>query len=142
MSAKGSVVIPSFRYKDAKAAITWLCDVLGFVRHAVYDGPDDTIGHAELTFGESGMIMLGSATNPSPAPQFNAIPSAIDGRVTSAIYLLVDDCMPVYERANAAGAEFVMDLREMEYGGKAFGVRDPEGYLWSFGEYDPWAVQP
>jgi len=27
----------------------------------------------------------------------------------------------------------------MEYGGKAFSVQDPEGYLWSVGEYDPWA---
>jgi uncharacterized glyoxalase superfamily protein PhnB len=138
MSVKGSVVIPSFRYKDAKAAITWLCDVLGFEKRAVYDGPDDTVGHAELTFGESGMIMLGSASNPSPAAQFNAIPSDIEGRVTSAMYLLVPDCVPVHDRAKAAGAEFVMELREMDYGGKAFTVRDPEGYMWSFGEYDPW----
>jgi len=27
----------------------------------------------------------------------------------------------------------------MEYGGKAFVVKDPEGYVWSVGEYDPWA---
>jgi hypothetical protein len=27
----------------------------------------------------------------------------------------------------------------MEYGGKAFTVKDPEAYLWSVGEYDPWA---
>jgi uncharacterized glyoxalase superfamily protein PhnB len=32
-----------------------------------------------------------------------------------------------------------MELKEMEYGGKAFSVQDPEGYLWSVGEYDPWA---
>jgi uncharacterized glyoxalase superfamily protein PhnB len=34
-----------------------------------------------------------------------------------------------------------MELKEMEYGGKAFSVRDPEGYLWSVGEYDPWAFE-
>ncbi len=32
-----------------------------------------------------------------------------------------------------------MELQTMEYGGQAFAVRDPEGYAWSFGEYDPWA---
>ena len=32
-----------------------------------------------------------------------------------------------------------MELKEMEYGGKAFTVKDPEGYMWSVGEYDPWA---
>ena len=53
--------------------------------------------------------------------------------------LVVADCAPVWERAKAAGAEVVMELKEMEYGGKAFSVRDPEGYLWSVGEYDPWA---
>jgi uncharacterized glyoxalase superfamily protein PhnB len=26
----------------------------------------------------------------------------------------------------------------MDYGGRAFAVVDPEGYVWSVGEYDPW----
>ena len=34
-----------------------------------------------------------------------------------------------------------MELKEMDYGGKAFSVRDPEGYLWSVGEYDPWGSE-
>jgi uncharacterized glyoxalase superfamily protein PhnB len=59
--------------------------------------------------------------------------------VTSPLYLIVADCWPVWERAKAAGAEIMMELKEMEYGGKAFSVRDAEGYLWSVGEYDPWA---
>jgi uncharacterized glyoxalase superfamily protein PhnB len=50
----------------------------------------------------------------------------------------VDDCEPVYAKAKEAGAEVVMELKTMDYGGKAFAVRDPEGYLWSVGEYDPW----
>jgi uncharacterized glyoxalase superfamily protein PhnB len=44
----------------------------------------------------------------------------------------------VYASAQAAGAEIVMELRTMDYGGKAFTVRDPEGYTWAVGEYDPW----
>jgi len=134
----GSTVVPSFRYRDAQAAIAWLCDVLGFERKVVYDGPDGTVGHAELVFGGTGMIMLGSATNASPVPQFQARPEEIGGRVTSGMYLLVEDCGPVYARAVAAGAEIVMELRTMDYGGQAFAVRDPEGFMRSFGEYDPW----
>jgi uncharacterized glyoxalase superfamily protein PhnB len=38
------------RYRNAAAAIDWLCNVLGFARHAVYPGPDGTIQHAELTW--------------------------------------------------------------------------------------------
>lgn len=136
-SGHGSMLIPSLRYRDAHAAIAWLERAFGFVRHAVYDGPEGTVGHAELRFG-TGMIMLGSATNPSPHKQIYATPEEIGGRVTSPLYLVTPDCEPLYASAKAAGAEIVMELKTTEYGGKAFAVRDPEGYLWSVGEYDPW----
>jgi uncharacterized glyoxalase superfamily protein PhnB len=136
MSA-GSTLIPSLRYNDAHAAIAWLEQAFGMVRHAVYDGEAGKVAHAELRFG-TGMIMLGSITNPGPITRFYATPAEIDGRVTSPLYLIVPDCEPLWASAKAAGAEVVMELKEMEYGGKAFTVRDPEGYLWSVGEYDPW----
>jgi uncharacterized glyoxalase superfamily protein PhnB len=138
-TSAGSALIPSVRYRDAHAAIAWLESALGFIRHAVYDGPDGTVAHAQLTFGGTGMIMLGSASNPNPNPELNATPSEISGRVTSPMYLVVPDCAPVYARAQAAGAEIVQPLKTMDYGGSAFTVRDPEGYLWSVGEYDPWS---
>ncbi len=135
----GSMLIPSLRYKDAHAAIVWLERVLGFERQAVYEGPDETVAHAQLTFGETGMLMLGSASNKGPLSQAYAMPEEIGGKVTSALYLVVKDCEPVWKRVKAEGAEVVMELREMEYGGKAFTVKDPEAYMWSVGEYDPWA---
>lgn len=135
--ATGSVLIPSLRYREAHAAIAWLEKAFGMVRHAVYEGKGGGVDHAELQFG-TGMIMLGSASNPGPNTRFYATPEEIGGRVTSPLYLIVPDCGPVWESAKAAGAEIVMELKEMEYGGKAFTVRDPEGYLWSVGEYDPW----
>ena len=134
----GSRLIPSLRYQDAHAAIAWLERVFGLESKAVYDGPNGTVAHAELTFAGTGMVMLGSATNPSPYPQYNAPPVETGGRVTSPLYLIVPDCEPLYARAQDAGAELVLPLRTMDYGGKAFTVRDPEGYLWSLGEYDPW----
>ena len=33
-----------------------------------------------------------------------------------------------------------MELQTMSYGGRSFAVRDPEGYLWSVGEYSPWTL--
>jgi uncharacterized glyoxalase superfamily protein PhnB len=135
--AMGSTVIPSMRYADAQAAIVWLERVLGFARKAVYDGPDGTVAHAELTLG-TGMIMLGSATNESPYPEKIGMPAALGGKVTSPVYVIVLDCEPVWAQAQKAGAEVVQALRTMDYGGKAFTVCDPEGYVWSVGEYDPW----
>ena len=58
----GATVITSMRYRDAHAGIDWLVRVLGFTAQAVYDGPNGTVAHAQLTFG-NGMVMLGSATN-------------------------------------------------------------------------------
>ena len=133
----GSALIPSLRYKDAHAAIEWLERAFGFVRHAVYDGPEGTVGHAELRFG-TGMIMLGSSTNVSPHGHLYAMPAEIGGRVTSPLYLIAEDCEAVYASAKAAGAKVVMELKVMDYGGQAFAVLDPEGYLWSVGQYDPW----
>jgi len=100
-SKAGSVLIPSARYKDAHAAIAWLERAFGFERHAVYDGPDGTVAHAELRFG-TGMIMLGSATNPGPLTHLYATPQEIGGRVTSPLYLIVADCLPLWERVKAA----------------------------------------
>ncbi|MGC1323120.1 MAG: VOC family protein, partial [Candidatus Udaeobacter sp.] len=105
----------------------------GFERHAVYEGPDGTVAHAELRFG-NGVVMLGSASNESPLRHLYVTPAEIGGRVTSPLYLIVKDCEQAYARALAAKAE----IKTMEYGGKAFTVRDPEGYLWSVGEYSPW----
>ena len=135
----GSTLIPSLRYRDAHAAIAWLESAFGFARHALYTGPDNTVAHAELRHGR-GLIMLGSASNAGPNAQFYATPEEIAGRVTSPLYLIVPDCEPVYAACKAAGAEVVMELTTMDYGGKAFTVRDPEGYLWSVGEYDPWTA--
>src|SRR5215468_6330886 len=134
----GSVLLPSLRYKDAPAAIAWLEQAFGFERHAVYDGPDGTVAHAELRSG-NGMVMLGSASTKSPLQDLYVTPADIGGRVTSPLYLIVKDCERAYARALAAKVEIIAEMKTMEYGGKAFTVRDPEGYLWSVGEYSPCA---
>ncbi|MGA7158248.1 MAG: VOC family protein [Acidobacteriaceae bacterium] len=133
----GSTVIPSARYRDAPAAIAWLCKVIGFEKKAVYEGPNGTVAHAELVLGK-GMFMLGSASNASPYPEAMAHPDEMGGRVSGPFYVAVEECAPVYTRAQEAGAEILQTLRTMDYGGGAFTVRDPEGYVWSVGEYDPW----
>ncbi len=133
-----STVIPGMRYRDAHKAIDWLVAAFGFEKQAVYDGPNNTVLHAQLTFG-NGMIMLGSAANESDWNTRMVQPDEIGGRETQAVSLIVSDAGAVYATAKAAGAEIVQELAEMPYGGKAFGCKDPEGHLWSIGEYDPWA---
>lgn len=134
-----STVIPALRYADAPAAIEWLCKAFGFEKRAVYMADEKTVMHAELTFG-NGMVMIGSVTNGTPYSDLVKQPKDV-GAETQSPCLIVADCAAVHERAKAAGAEMVFDLEEKSYGGKGFTCRDPEGHLWSVGEYDPWAQE-
>ena len=124
------------RYRDAKAAIEWLCTVFGFERHAVYEGPGGTIGHAELTL-DGGMIMLGSEKNDEYGRGFKS-PAELGGVETRGVYIVVADADAVFARATAAGATVVRPLQDMDYGSREFTVKDPKGHSWSVGTYDPW----
>ncbi len=132
-----ATVIPTMRYNDAAAAIDWLGDAFGFEKHLVVPGENGTIVHAQLVFG-NGMVMLGSAR----ASEFDNIqmpPNALGSAVTQSPYIVVEDSDKHYARAIAAGAEIVIDIRDEDYGGRGYTCRDPEGHIWNFGSYDPWA---
>ena len=136
-----STVIPALRYRDALAAIDWLCRALGFERRAVYVGKDGmTVEHAELTFG-NGMIMIGSVKNGTPYSDLARQPGDVGGE-TQSPYLIVSEVKAIYASAKAAAAEMMFDLEEKDYGGSGFTCRDPEGHVWSVGDYDPWATPP
>lgn len=145
MAESHSTVIPALRYRDAPAAIEWLCSVLGFTRHAVYEGAGGVINHAELALGR-GMIMLGSmkeneqGKDDEHGRRFKT-PGDMGGVETSSAYIVVPDADAVYARAQAAGATIVRPLQDMEYGRREFTVSDPEGHSWSVGTYDPWSAQ-
>jgi uncharacterized glyoxalase superfamily protein PhnB len=123
-------------YRNAPAAIEWLCNVFGFEKHAVYPGPDNTILHSELTLG-GGMIMIGSV-NDGPFSSYIKQPDEIGGAETRSINLIVDDADAVCARAKSAGAEILFDIGDKHYGGRDFTCRDPEGRIWTVGTYDPW----
>ena len=132
-----ATIIPGLRYRDAKSPIGWLCEVFGFAQHAVYEGADGSVAHAELSFGY-GMVMLGSVVDNEYGRSI-CQPADIGGKETQAPYLVVADADAVYSRAQAAGFEIAVDIKDEDYGGRGFSCRDPEGHLWNVGTYDPWA---
>lgn len=132
----GSTIIPGLRYRDARAAIDWLCKAFGFQRHAVHEGESGEVEHAQLTYGH-GMIMLGGVRTDRVGERF-VQPDEVGGRETQCAYVIVGDCHAHYEQAKAAGAEIIDEYAEKEYGGGGYGCRDLEGHLWWFGSYDPW----
>jgi uncharacterized glyoxalase superfamily protein PhnB len=137
-SSPRSTVVPAMRYRDAPAAIEWLCRVIGFEKQLVVPGPDNTIAHAQLVLG-GGMLMLGSASNGSEYGNRIRQPDEIGGFETQSAYVVVADADAVHARAKAEGWSIVIDLKDEDYGGRGFSCLDPEGRLWNVGTYDPWA---
>ncbi|MEO8250702.1 MAG: VOC family protein [Burkholderiales bacterium] len=135
-----TTVIPCLRYRDAPAAIEWLCRHFGFEKHAVYPHRDGTIAHAQLTFG-NGMIMLGSVLEEETEWGHHIRqPDQVGDAETQSPYVVVSDADAIYRQVKTAGCAIVMEIRDEDYGGRGFSCRDLEGHLWSFGTYDPWAA--
>jgi uncharacterized glyoxalase superfamily protein PhnB len=133
-----ATVVPCLRYRDAEAAIEWLCKVFGFERHLVVPGgAPGIVAHAQLKFG-NGMIMLGSAANEFEYGKLVVQPEEVGGRQTQTVYLVVSDADLVYRQAVDAGAQILLELKDEDYGGRGFTCRDLEGHVWSIGTYDPW----
>lgn len=133
-------VTPYLAYADAPAALDFLCRAFGFERHLVVPGEKEgSIAHAQLRFG-NGMVMLGSAgTHGGGFDELMTTPREAGGRCTGSVYVVVEDPDAHHERAVAEGAEVVMPLVDQDYGGRGYSCRDPEGHVWSFGDYDPLA---
>ncbi|MBO0685584.1 MAG: VOC family protein [Candidatus Dormibacteraeota bacterium] len=122
-----ATVWPSLHYRDARAAIRFLVDAFGFEEVASYAGADESVVvHAELRWPEGGGVMLGSAREDSDI----GVPPG-----TGSIYVVTSEPDRLYERARAAGAQVVREIRDEDYGSRGFSVRDPEGVHWSFGTY-------
>jgi uncharacterized glyoxalase superfamily protein PhnB len=122
-----TAVWPSLRYRDANAGIDFLEKAFGLVVVAVYRSDDGLqVDHAELAWPLGGGLMLGSERETADWPQHAG---------HAAVYLVTDDVAGLYERAVAAGATVTLPLETKDYGGSGFSVRDPEGNLWSFGDY-------
>ncbi|MEU0400737.1 VOC family protein [Streptomyces sp. NPDC006197] len=126
-------ICPALRYEDAKAAIKQLTEGFGFTEHAVYEGEDGRVMHAELACG-NGMVMLGSKGSGTGFDKLMG-----DGGPT-AVYVRVDDVDEHHARAVAQGIEIVLPPTDQEYGARDYTARDAEGNVWSFGTYAPGAV--
>jgi uncharacterized glyoxalase superfamily protein PhnB len=128
-------IFPAIRYRDADAALAFLMSAFGATEKAVHRGDDGVIHHAELALG-AGLVMIGQhrddakLVGDAPRPRSS----------TTSIYVVVSDPDAHRAVAGEAGADIVRELEDMEYGSREYSVRDPEGNLWSFGTYDPYAV--
>jgi uncharacterized glyoxalase superfamily protein PhnB len=135
-------IIPCLRYEDAPNAILFLCDAFGFLPHAIYADEEDqqVIHHAQLLL-DGNMIMLGSVRDDDGQDKYRWLTPKEAGGITQCIHVVVPDPDAHHERAVAAGAEILTAPHDNEgYPGRGYDVLDPEGHVWSFSDYDPWAT--
>lgn len=133
-----ATIIPVLRYRDAAAAIEWLCNAFGFEKHLIVANDEGGITHAQLLFG-NGMIMLASVSKTKMTfDNLMKQPDEFGGAQTQTTYVVVLDVDAMYANAKAAGAKIATEIKDEDCGGRDFSCYDLEGHLWSFGSYDPW----
>lgn len=126
-----SDIYPCLFYRDAPAAIEWLERAFGFVPRLIVPGPDNAVRHGEMSLGSS--VIMVSSTRPE---QKWLSPRDLPG-INQLICMYVDDVDAHYARAVQAGAEMIQELHGSDHGARSYECRDPEGNVWSFGDYRP-----
>jgi uncharacterized glyoxalase superfamily protein PhnB len=130
--------IPTMNYKDANAAVQFLTKALGFKEHFVYRDENNNVQHAELSLGNA-MIMIGPERKGTDFGKLTGTPADANGLNTQTAYFIIEEVDAHYKNAKSHGAEIVMDIKDEDYGGRGYSCKDPEGFIWNFGSYDPYA---
>jgi uncharacterized glyoxalase superfamily protein PhnB len=125
-------------YKDAAAAIDWLCKAFGFEVQLKVEDEAGLVVHSELIFG-GGLVMVGDTRSRSDDPNRAAFrsPADVGGACTQAMFTYVDDVDAHCDRARAAGAKIFKEPLTTDYGAdywadRSYGAVDPEGHHWWF----------
>ena len=127
-------LFPVIRYSDCTKALAFLVDTFGFTEGTSFRDDAGNVVHAELWFG-SGCLMIGPVAD-TPFSKVMRQPGEAGG-VTASFFVGTDDPDGHFARAEAAGFEIILPLRDESYGSREYSVRDPEGHVWTFGTYTP-----
>jgi uncharacterized glyoxalase superfamily protein PhnB len=113
----------SLTFDDAAAAIAWYAKALGAEELSRSRAPDGKIMHAEVRVGDS-RLMLHDAMMGGKGPR------ALGGSPVS-LWVYVEDCDALFDRAVAAGGKVTMPMADQFWGDRCGNLLDPFGYTWS-----------
>jgi PhnB protein len=118
-------LVPYLCVEGANAAIAFYCTVFGATERMRIAEPDGRLGHAELEFGTT-VIML--------SDEFSELtvlaPSTIGGTPVT-LHVYVEDVDDVFKRAIDAGATALSPPENQFYGDRSGRFEDPFGHRWS-----------
>ena len=118
-----NAVIPALAFQGADAAIKWYVNVFGAKEKMRMDNPDKTVAHAEITLGDS-VIMLAEENL-----QYNSSPKTLMGNSVN-LCIYVPDVDAVIKKATANGAKLIKPATDEFYGDRSGRIEDPFGYRW------------
>lgn len=136
-------LVPTLFYRDAAAAIGWLCDAFGFELRLKVEGEPGQIVYSELVYGGA-TISVNASARPGDVAETGrefkrsqASPLDLGGRVNQALCLFVDDVDAHCVQARAHGATIVSEPATHDYGleywsDRSYGASDIEGHAWWF----------
>jgi len=116
-------VTPQLTLDNAAQAIEWYKKAFGAEELSRSPGPDGKIMHAEIRIGDS-RIMLNDPVMGGKGPK------ALGGSPAS-LWIYVEDCDALFNRAVAAGGQVRMALGDQFWGDRMGSLSDPHGYTWS-----------
>jgi PhnB protein len=117
-------VTPYLIVNGAASAIEFYKNALGASERLRVPAPAGRIGHAELQFGDS-VVMLADEF-----PEMGARgPQSFGGSPVS-IHLYVEDVDAVFRQAIAAGATLLRPVQDQFYGDRTGSFTDPFGHIW------------
>lgn len=116
-------ITPQLTLDDAPRGIDWYKKALGAEEVSRAVGPDGKIMHAELRIGDS-RFMVNDAVMGGKGPK------AIGGSPAS-LWVYVEDCDSLFNRATAAGGQVRMAMADQFWGDRCGTFADPQGYSWT-----------
>jgi len=118
-------VMPYLIVDGADAAIDFYTSVLGATERMRMNGPDGSIGHAELNLGDA-VIMLADES-----PSVDARGPRTIGGTPVFLHVYVEDVDGVFDQAVQAGAKALRPVEDKFYGDRGGEIEDPFGHRWS-----------
>lgn len=119
-------ITPSLTIRDAERAIEFYKQAFGArQRGDIARGPDGKVMHAELTIGDS-VIMI---TEENPA--FGVLSPQSNGASAVQLHIYLDGVDAAFDRAVKAGATVTMPVADQFWGDRYGQLKDPFGHKWS-----------
>jgi PhnB protein len=111
--------------KGAAAAIDFYKKAFNAVETVRMPQPDGRIGHAELKFGDSHVMLA------DEFPEMDVVSPKTLGNSPVGLLLYVDDVDKTVERAVALGATIKKPVADQFYGDRTGTIEDPFGHKWT-----------